>query len=68
MDDIRDSPWYYPVMFDLAVVGGAVAAVALDDRLPMLIRTAAPAAYVGANLLVGGLILRRRYRGRHLGR
>jgi hypothetical protein len=68
--DFRDSPWFYPIMFDVAVLLPAVLVFAMDPTQPTTLRVSASVVFVGVNGGVLALVLRRRrrQRQRHLPR
>ena len=67
MRDFRDSPWFYPVMFDVAVLLPAALTLALDPTQPGPLRWTAPGAFLVINVIALTLVFRRRHRARHAG-
>jgi len=60
--DIRDSPWFYPIALDIAVLLTAAVTLSLDRTQPTSVRVAAPAVFLVLNGVAIALILRRRRR------
>ena len=63
--DFRDSPWFYPAMFDLAVLLPAALTLASDQEMPSWLRIFAPGCFIAINATAWVLIRRRRYESRH---
>ena len=67
MRDVRDSIWFYPVAFDVAVVLPLVVLIALDPTQSIVARVAPAAGVVMLHAPAVVVMWRRRYPSRHAG-